>query len=117
MKAPRYLGEIYEQGLGVKQDYKKAAEFYALGAKRDDLASQYRLGKLYEQGLGVAQSYQKAMSLYLKANGRFDHVTAPAFSAIGDLYANGLGVEKNQKEAQIWYEKAAKSLENDKQSR
>ena len=117
MKAPRYLGEIYEQGLGVKQDYKKAAEFYALGAKRDDLTSQYRLGKLYEQGLGVAQSYQKAMSLYLKANGRFDHVTAPAFSAIGDLYANGLGVEKNQKEAQIWYEKAAKSLENDKQSR
>ncbi len=110
-KASRYIGIIYEQGLGVKKDYALAVRYFSLGDERDDITSQYHLGKLYESGLGVKRDYKEAMRLYMKNASRIDHVTADTLKAIGDLYVNGLGVPHDMNKAKSWYEKAKKARE------
>ena len=61
-KAARYVGMMYEQGLGVSQDHALAAQYYEQGVASGDLTSYYYLGLLYEQGLGVQQDYALAMA-------------------------------------------------------
>ena len=68
-----YLGLLYKQGLGVEQDYAKAAELFASVEASENksatgvVAAGYELGALYEQGLGVEQDLNKAMELYEEA--------------------------------------------------
>ena len=65
-----YLGMLYLQGLGVEQDYEKAAELFASIAGSDNKSATgvvdagYELAVLYEKGLGVEQDTQKAVELY-----------------------------------------------------
>ena len=61
------LGSTYEQGLGVRQDYRKAREWYEKAAAQgDDLAQTY-LGLMYEQGLGVRKNLATAKEWFGKA--------------------------------------------------
>lgn len=48
-----YLGDMYLRGLGTKQDYSKAFEYYSRAADLCNDIAEYNLGKIYEQGLGV----------------------------------------------------------------
>ena len=65
-----YLGLLFKQGLGVEQDYAKAAELFASVEASENksatgvVAAGYELGVLYEQGLGVEQDLNKAKELY-----------------------------------------------------
>ena len=61
------LGECYENGYGVEQDPKRAAELYARsseGGYRDGICA---LGALYEKGLGVRRDRERALELYRQA--------------------------------------------------
>lgn len=58
------LGQMYQQGEGVGQDYQEALKWYRLSASRGNAVAQYHLGQLYEQGLGVNQSYVRAHMWY-----------------------------------------------------
>lgn len=73
-----YLGMVYEYGLGVEQNYLKAAEYYLTSVvkygnpikivKRPLLIRALsRLGYLYEYGLGVNVSRTEAFLWYKKA--------------------------------------------------
>lgn len=107
MKAPRYIGLCYENGYGVEQDAKAAAQYYAKAASRGDITGTYYLGRLYEQGKGVSQDYAKAMELYKKSAQRGDIIAAPGMVALARMYEQGLGTAKNPQLAQEWYAKAA----------
>jgi hypothetical protein len=87
------LGHLYENGLGVAQDYNKARWWYERAAALDDTAAMTELGKLYENGLGVAQDYNKARWWYERA--------------ADTLYEQGLGVAQDYNTARWWYERAA----------
>ncbi|HTK83709.1 MAG TPA: tetratricopeptide repeat protein [Patescibacteria group bacterium] len=54
------LGEHYEDGDGVKQNYGKAAGWYERAADQGNARAQNRLGYLYLRGLGVPQDYSEA---------------------------------------------------------
>ncbi len=54
------LGMIYEQGIGVPQDYGKAVEWYEKAAAQGDAAAQLNLGEMCEKGFGVPQDYARA---------------------------------------------------------
>ena len=54
------LGVMYEKGEGVRQDYRKAIEWYEKSANQGYAAAQYNLGLMYYQGKGVRQDYHKA---------------------------------------------------------
>ena len=61
------LGVLYDNGLGVAQDYAKAREWYEKAADKDDAYAMRNLGLLYANGQGVAQDYAKAREWYEKA--------------------------------------------------
>ena len=68
-----YLGLLYKQGLGVAQDYGKAAEYFAFVAASENKSATgvvdagVELAQLYEQGLGVEQNLDRALELYREA--------------------------------------------------
>ena len=47
------LGNIYEQGIGMDQDYGQAAKWFRQAAIAGDTSGQYLLGRLYLNGYGV----------------------------------------------------------------
>ena len=56
----RYLGEMYDKGLGLPQDYKKAVNWYRKAAIQKDPAAQYLLGVKFANGHGVSENNKSA---------------------------------------------------------
>lgn len=54
------LGQMYNEGLGVKQDYAEAVSWYRLAAKQGLDVAQFVLGGMYREGKGVAQDHLRA---------------------------------------------------------
>lgn len=50
------LGEMYEAGLGVKKDYKRAAQLYLKGAQVGHITAQENIARLYRDGKGVQKN-------------------------------------------------------------
>ena len=96
------LGNMYENGQGVKQDYSKAREWYEKAAKQGHARAQNNLGFMYYHGQSVKQDYTKAKEWYEKAV-KQEHATAQ--NNLGFMYANVMG---DYSKAREWYEKAAK---------
>ncbi len=61
------LGVIYKYGIGVKQDYFKAAKYYQKACGLNNDRGCVNLGVMYEYGTGVKQSNTKALEYYSKA--------------------------------------------------
>ncbi len=97
------LGFLYRDGLGVKQDYKKAFDWFLKAAEQNDSKAQSSLGFLYRDGLRVKQDYKKAFDWFVKAAEQND---ADAQSSLGFLYRDGLGVEQDYKKALYHFDKA-----------
>ncbi|MEY8716753.1 tetratricopeptide repeat protein [Francisella philomiragia] len=58
------IGFMYEHGLYVKKDYKKAAEYLTIAADKNFPEAQYDLAILYIRGLGVDKDEFKAIQLF-----------------------------------------------------
>ena len=55
------IGLLYENGDGVKKDYKKAAEMYSEAVEMGDASSYENLASLYETGgFGLKKDIRKA---------------------------------------------------------
>ena len=54
------LGHSYEYGLGIKQDYLQAKEWYEKSAKQGNAYAQNNLGEPYEYGAGAEKDLQQA---------------------------------------------------------
>ncbi|MEZ5818636.1 MAG: tetratricopeptide repeat protein [Hyphomicrobiaceae bacterium] len=61
------VARIHAEGLGVPQNAKLAAQWYARGAELGDPEAALGLGTLYARGEGVAQDYGKAAEFFEKA--------------------------------------------------
>lgn len=99
------LGFSYLYGKGIKQDYKKAKEYYESAAKYNNSEALFRLGYLYQYGYGVEQNYQKAKE-YFKIAANNNHPRANLH--LGILYENGFGVIKKKYKAEKYYIRAEK---------
>ena len=110
-KAARYVGLMYEQGLGVEQDHAQAASWYEKGVEAGDLTSGYYLGLLYKQGLGVDQDYKKAAEYFASVAASENKSATGVVEAgyeLAQLYEQGLGVELDVYHAIVLYQEAAK---------
>jgi len=58
------VARIHAEGLGVPQDAKLAAQWYARGAELGDLEASLALGTQHARGEGVAQDYTRAAQLF-----------------------------------------------------
>ena len=54
------LGEKYENGQGVRKDYKEAVKWYRKSAEQGYSKAQSNLGLMYANGQGVIQDYVMA---------------------------------------------------------
>ncbi|MCD8525152.1 MAG: sel1 repeat family protein [Gammaproteobacteria bacterium] len=63
------LGQIYENGKGVKVDSIKALHYYQQAGEACSEAC-YRIGYIHESGLGVPKNWETAKGFYQKASDR-----------------------------------------------
>jgi TPR repeat protein len=95
-RAQSKLGHMYERGMGVDTDYKKAAEWYLKSIKNGNATAYARLGFIYERGLGVKQNFDRAAELYRHSA---ESGSPHGQSRLGRLYLTGHGVEKDTAKA------------------
>ncbi len=101
-----YLGVMYDNGQGVRQDYATAAKWYRKSANQGNAKAQNNLGVMYDDGQGVPQDYATAVKWYRKA-AKQGNVYAQ-FN-LGVIYRNGLGVGKDPAKAALWFQRAAEA--------
>lgn len=106
------LGRIYDKGLGVSVDKKKALEYYVKSAKQGFKNGFMAAALCSFNGEGVQKNYEAAVFNFrqcatadLKAE--FDDPTMQAMSYLAMCYEHGLGVTQDLNMAKEWYRKAA----------
>lgn len=62
-----WMGHMYLDGLGVRQDESKAFEKYRYVCEWNDDAYCFFVANLYKYGIGVKQDYEQALLLYEKS--------------------------------------------------
>ncbi len=102
-KAQFRLGWLYERGVGVRQDYAKAREWYERAMQNGDDFALARMGLLYELGLGVEKDYATAREYYSRA---LRAENALGYAQMGYLYETGKGVEMDRLKAAELYRTA-----------
>jgi TPR repeat protein len=102
-EAIRNLGEAYEGGRGVAQDYAKARKWFEKAVAKGNPDAMVELGTLLREGWGVEQDQAKAIEWYEKAAATGD---ATAMTFLGDAYDQGRGVAQDFAKAREWLEKA-----------
>lgn len=75
------LGLCFEQGLGVSEDAKQAAEWHLKSAEQGYAAAQERLGAFYTEGKGVLKDLQKAAEWNRKAGAQGRHRAQAAYES------------------------------------
>ena len=120
--AQNVVGTWYYKGEHYTQNYTKAAQWWSLAAKQDNVEAIGNLGLLYQYGYGVAIDSLKAMKYYLASinSGNLDllHQREALAGKPGDrfncvlcalCYQEGKGVAKNSAKAVSFYKTAAKN--------
>jgi hypothetical protein len=112
VKAGNYPGAktsiayLYEEGLGVSQNYQRSLSYYGEAAAAGDAGAQRQIGYMYSTGEGTPVNYAQAMAWFRKAAANGDGL---AIFDVGSLYDNGNGVQENSAEAFRWFIRAAKA--------
>jgi len=104
-QAAYWLGRMYEEGLGVKQNADTAITWYRKAAEGGWAAAKLQLGEIYFKGTEELQDFKKARK-WLEQAARDGNARAQL--DLGRLYANGWGGDKDPVQAYVWYEFAAK---------
>jgi len=100
------LGCAYENGLGLNQDYEKAAELYRMAIEAGNSDAMNHLGVMYQNGLGVAKDHKRAWELYRKASRAENRLAA---EKLNFMYKNKLGIPKDYATKAEWYRGAAEA--------
>jgi TPR repeat protein len=79
----RFMGFVYQNGIGIRQDYDLARQYYEAAILRGDEGSCSHLGLMYLQGLGLPQNKAKALELFTQGEERGD---IWSMVALGDYY-------------------------------
>jgi len=61
---------MYEQGLGVRQDYAEALKWYKKSAEKGCMLADISIGQMYLDGRGVRQDLKEAGKWIEKASGK-----------------------------------------------
>jgi len=103
-KAQYWLADMYENGLGVTPDPKKAVELLGKSAEQGFVPAEQHLGELDLQGDQTLQDFGQA-ELWLHKAAVAGNATAQR--ELGRIYDLGLGVPRDPSMAYGWYENAA----------
>ena len=97
------IGKMYCYGLGTKQDYEKAFEWFLKSAQEGNKFAQYSLANLYYYGNGVEKDLSQAFLWYQKSASQGQPY---ASYAAAQMYSKGEYVAENKETAQRYYKAA-----------
>ncbi|HEY9197716.1 MAG TPA: SPOR domain-containing protein [Gammaproteobacteria bacterium] len=98
------LGVIYNDGMGMEQDYLEANYWFLRAAEQNLPAAQYNLGNAYKNGTGMTTDPKMAVLWWRKAA---EQDFGPAQFNLGSALLEGLGTPRDADEGLRWYRKAA----------
>jgi hypothetical protein len=101
------LGQLYDLGDPVDQDYPTAISWYTKADERNNVRAQYALGRIYEI---VNKDYGLALHFYKKG---VNQNNSYSLYALGRLYDYGLGREHDYLQAKKWYDLAIEAGDTD----
>lgn len=104
-EAQNNIGHMYEEGLGVAQNYTTAMRWYRQAADNDLPEAMHNIGLLYYNGYGVAENPREAVRWFRQAA---EQDIVPAQYMLGLAYQQGKGVDLDYREARRWFLKAAR---------
>jgi len=104
--AVRTIGEMYEKGLGIPFNDKKAVDYFITAAHFGNAEAMLYLGGRYSLGKNIERNDQKAFEWYEKAAAAGNTV---AMLIVSRLYQEGKGVWQDDSKAFNWYLKAAEA--------
>ena len=104
--ATHNVANLYEKGLGVKQDLIKARKYYEYSAKLGYALAYKKLAKLYLYGIGVEKDQTKSI-FYLEQGMKIEkkggYKDNDCINALAYNYSEGLGVKQSDKKAyKLW---------------
>ncbi len=104
-----YWGTLYADGLAVKRDYRRAAEWYAAAAVKGHREAKFALGFLYLNGAGEGSGMVPAdpalAARWLKEAAAEGDIAAQ--SALAAVYGEGYDLPRDPKESFRWAHVAA----------
>lgn len=99
-EAANNIGHMYEEGLGVAQNYAEAMDWYRKAALQELAQAQHNVGLLYYNGYGVAANPREGVRWFrLAANQQL----AESEYMLGVAYQSGEGVDLDYTEARRWF--------------
>ncbi len=98
------LGVRYFYGMGIPQDYKKAAELFQKADSQSYTPASKNLASCLYYGIGTSKNSEKAAMLFKKAA---ENNVVSAQHSLAVCYLTGQGVPCDKKKAFSWFEKSA----------
>lgn len=98
------IASCHEAGVGKKQSYAEAMEWYRKAADAGDVTAMNELGTYFYHGYGVKKDRIEAIRWHRKA-ALLGNATSMAW--VGWMHQDGSGVRKDYVEAMRWYRMAA----------
>lgn len=96
------LARSYDEGLGIEKNYKKAFEYFQLGAKYGDLNCCGFVGWCYYCGFGVDRDYHLAYKWCKSVS----EESMGACYILGFLYKHGRGIPKDLEQSMLYFKKS-----------
>lgn len=97
------LGVRYQEGKGVKRNYSKALEAYAVACDSGERIGCFNIGIMYQLGLGVARNYNEAFQNYVVA---CESEYARACFNVAVYHLEGVSVPKNKEKSLEFFKKS-----------
>ncbi|RIA87944.1 hypothetical protein C1645_713603 [Glomus cerebriforme] len=94
------VGDCYDHGDCIKENPKKAFEFYQLASNNGLNIALNQLAFCYNYGYGIKRDVYKAFELYKKSS---DNGFIPSQRGLAWCYEYGEGTQRNKREALKWY--------------
>lgn len=104
--AQRNIGHMYRNGLGVRQDFAVAGQWYRRAADSGLARAQANLAMMHLRGQGMGVDPKQA-AYWFQAAAQQGHVIAQY--NLGLMHLRGLGVTKSEEKAIAWLYRASKS--------
>lgn len=104
-EAQNNVAFLYERGLGVKQDYELAEEWYEKAAAQQLPEAYHNLAMLTYQGHINAKNYKKSIEWFTAAS---ELGLTTSTYMLGVMYYQGQGVFKNARKSLPYFEEAAR---------
>lgn len=98
------LGFAFDWGIGLEQDFRKAAEFYAKAAKQGHRAAEHNLLLLHISG--QAKVHRPA-SVFSKVKSGAEAGDRDAQNSLGLCFQFGYGTKQDHAQAMVWFRRAA----------